>query len=219
MNRRHWTLGFLSLCTIAVQGCQQKAKRPRVACVGDSITFGLGIENRKRDSYPAQLQAMLGSEVEVKNFGLSGTTILKNGNHPFWTTKAYHGAIEWEPDVVVLKLGTNDTKPMNWEHREGLAKDLEDMIANFQNLDSAPEVFVCLPAPAFPGRWGIKDTVIKNELIPIIRTAAENRNCQLIDLYSALAGKKEFFPDKVHPNKDGAKLIAETVYATIKASI
>jgi acyl-CoA thioesterase-1 len=190
----------------------------KIACVGDSITYGAGIKDRERDSYPSQLAKMLGDGFQVKNFGVSGTTLLKNGNHPYWKTKAYHSAIEWQPQVVVIKLGTNDTKPGNWKHKDQVATDLKAMVAAFRGLQSKPEVILCLPVPAFPERWGIRDSVIKGELLPIIRGVAEEEKCPVIDLHKALDGKKQFFPDKVHPNKDGATVIAQTVHAELEKS-
>jgi lysophospholipase L1-like esterase len=37
----------------------------------------------------------------------------------------------------------------------------------------------------------------------------------VIDLYAALSGKPEMFPDKIHPNAAGAKVMAEAVEAAI----
>lgn len=83
----------------------------RLACVGDSITQGDGLA--ADDSYPSQLQALLGEEWKVGNFGVSGRTLLKKGDHPYWTESAYQKALEFEPDVVIIMLGTNDTKEHN----------------------------------------------------------------------------------------------------------
>ena len=87
----------------------------KVACVGDSITFGATIKNREKKCYPTQLAGLLGSGYTVKNFGVSGATLLKSGDHPYWQTKPYHATLSWEPDLIVVKLGTNDTKPKNWK--------------------------------------------------------------------------------------------------------
>ncbi|MFT5104800.1 MAG: acyl-CoA thioesterase-1 [Verrucomicrobiales bacterium] len=219
MQRRSFLSGFLFCSLFAIPACGQDVRKnggTKIACVGDSITYGMGIKDRAKNAYPKQLEGMLGDGVQVKNFGISGTTLLKNGDHPYWTTKQYHGAIEWQPEIVVIKLGTNDTKPKNWKHKEQVATDLRAMIAVFRSLPSKPQIFLCLPVPVFPERWGIRDSVIKDELIPIIRDVAKQEDCAIIDLYQALDGKKEFFPDKVHPNKDGATVIAKTVAAALK---
>lgn len=55
----------------------------KVACVGNSVTYGAGIENRESDCYPAQQQRMLGENYEVVNFGKSGATLLKKGHRSY----------------------------------------------------------------------------------------------------------------------------------------
>ena len=224
MKRRRFCLWLLFSYQFAYLACAQDASKNKqsakddvkIACVGDSITFGAGIKDRANNSYPSQLSGLLGAGHSVKNFGVSGTTLSKKGDRPYWTTRQFRDAIDWKPDIVVIKLGTNDTKPNNWKHEGDLAKDLKAMIATFRAQPSKPEVFLCLPVPAFPERWGIRDSVIKAELIPIIRKVAEAEKCPVIDLYKALDGKKQFFPDKIHPNKGGAEVIAKTVQAALE---
>ena len=222
MLRRHFAIGLLILTTLPwVPASAQEAKKPgsgstlKVACVGDSITYGAGIKDRENHSYPKQLARMLGDGFLVENFGVSGATLLKKGDRPYWKTGKYKGALALQPDIVVIKLGTNDTKPKNWKHKDQIAADLKAMVGAFRELPSKPVVFLCLPVPAFPERWGIRDSVIKSELIPIIKEVAKSEKCPVIDLYKALDGKRELFPDKVHPNQGGAKVIAETVNAAI----
>lgn len=104
----------ISLFAITVFSAE-KSTPIKVACVGDSITFGAGIKNREKDSYPAQLQAMLGSGFKVGNFGISARTLLKKGDRPYWKEQIYRDALAFQPDYVIIKLGTNDIKPKNWE--------------------------------------------------------------------------------------------------------
>jgi acyl-CoA thioesterase I len=220
----------LTLIVMAVVGClafsgfgtrwlradDAPAKKPagntvRVACVGDSITYGAGIPDREHNSYPAQLQKLLGDGYEVRNFGVSGATLLKNGDKPYWKEKAFDEAKEFKPNIVIIKLGTNDSKPQNWRHKDEFLADAKDLIAAFQSLDAKPKVYVCRPVPAFPGNFGIRDQVIHEEIIPLLDEAAEAKGAKEIDLYKALGDHANLFPDKVHPNAEGAKLIAETI--------
>ena len=187
----------------------------RVACVGDSITFGAGIEDRQKNSYPAQLGRMLGKSWQTRNLGVSGATLLKQGDLPYWRQKAFSTALAWRPHIVIIKLGTNDTKPQNWKHKEQFAPDYRAMIERFGALDTKPRIWVCLPVPAFPERWGIRDTVIKGEVIPIVRQVAEETGAQVIDLYTPLEGKPEMFPDKIHPNAAGAGVMAREIYRAL----
>jgi alpha-L-fucosidase len=193
----------------------ERSRDQRVACIGNSITYGAGIQDREKNSYPAQLQRMLGRGWEVKNFGNSGRTLLKKGDYPYWKEKEYTDAKAYNPDVVIIKLGTNDTKPWNWKYKDDFVPDYESLIGEFQSLPSHPRIYVCNPVPAFPGDWGIRDSVITADEIPFIRKIAAEKHASIIDLYSAFAGRSGFFPDKVHPNEDGAGEMARVVYNTL----
>jgi lysophospholipase L1-like esterase len=183
----------------------------KVACVGNSITFGAAIENRWHNSYPAQLDSILGENWEVKNFGVSGTTMLRNGDRPYWNQKAFINAKEFLPDAVVIKLGTNDTKPQNWKFKNEYINDYIAMIEEFRSLSSKPLVFICYPVPAYPDRWGISDSTIRADVIPMIQIVSKKSNAPIIDLYAPLSNHAEWFPDKIHPNAIGAAEIAKTV--------
>lgn len=86
----------------------------RIACIGDSITYGSGIEDRDKDGYPAVLQRMLGSGYDVRNYGISARVMTRNGDYPFMDEQAYADARAFLPDIVTIMLGTNDSKPHNW---------------------------------------------------------------------------------------------------------
>jgi lysophospholipase L1-like esterase len=199
----------------------------RVACVGDSITYGVCIQNWPYDSYPAALGRLLGTGWDVRNFGVSGATMLTKSDLPYVKQKTHDDAVAFAPDIVVIMLGTNDSKqrgdgnldsdnaPMNWSNKADFVPDYEAMIAEFRKANPAVKVYLCLPTPCFPGRWGINEKTIHDEVIPLIRQVAKSANASIIDLNTALAGKPELFPDTVHPNAAGAKLMAETVYQAL----
>ena len=220
MNRKSFLSFFSAICVFAStwSACEAAREAPkRIACVGDSITFGAAIKDRVKNCYPAQLGRMLGEEYEVRNFGVNGATLLKKGDKPYWKLKAYANARDFQPEVVVIKLGTNDSKPHNWKHKEEYVADYVAFIESFRKLASKPTVWLCYPVPAYPGRWGITDKVMKEEVMPRLDEVAKKSGCKVIDLYSALSDKKEMFPDLVHPNAKGATLIAEAVSSAIKA--
>lgn len=100
----------------------------KVACIGNSITYGSGIADRPRDSYPSQLARMLGEKWEVRNFGVSARTMLKKGDFPYWREEAYEQVKAFLPDVVIIKLGTNDTKPQNWKFSGEFFADFRAMV-------------------------------------------------------------------------------------------
>lgn len=188
----------------------------KVACIGDSITFGAGIQNRNQNSYPAQLAAMLGHTYEVKNFGVSGATMLQKGNLPYWSLPRFQDALAYQPDIVIIKLGTNDSKPQNWQHHSEFEADYTQMLQTLKQLPSQPQIWICLPAPAFAQRWGINNDIIQGEIIPVINQVAAKTGTPTIDIYHALIDHPDNLPDKVHPNADGAKIIAQNVASAIQ---
>jgi len=190
-------------------------KAVRVACVGDSITVGVGAG---KGGYPAMLGKMLGEAYEVKNFGSSGATLLNKGDRPYRKQPPCASALAYKPDVVVIMLGTNDsknTKPDNWQHKADFVGDYQALIAEFRKVKPDTKIYCCLPVPAFPGKWGINNPTILNEILPKVRQAAEGSRATVIDCYAPLTDKKDFFPDTVHPNADGAAVIAATVYTAL----
>lgn len=198
------------------------APRVRVACVGDSITYGEGVRDARIDnSYPGVLGRLLGPAWDVLNFGVSGTTLCHNGDSPYVRTAAYRAALAARPDIVVIKLGTNDSKrpraiapdaPDNWACRDTYMEDYARLISSFRAANPAMKPFICTPVPAYPGNWGIDDTTLREEVVPRVRTVAIQTGSRLIDLYAALSGRPELFPDTVHPDAAGAAMIATTVH-------
>ncbi len=209
----------VQLLLLAAFACSLRAadKPVRVACVGDSITFGAGVEQREKNNYPKVLGELLGDKYEVRNFGRSDATLLKLGDLPYWKTPEFKNATEFAPDIVVIKLGTNDSKPQNWAHKEDFAADARALVEHFQALPSKPRVFVCLPVPVYQDKWGINEPIVKGEVIPTLVKVAKEMNLPTIDLYTALSGKAEMFPDKIHPNAAGARVLAETVAKALAA--
>lgn len=189
----------------------------RVACVGDSITEGAGVDTPTVNAYPVVLGKLLGTNYQTRNFGVSGRTLLRKGDYPYWAEAAFRSATNYAPNIVTIKLGTNDSKPYNWKYKDQFAKDLGDMIEVFAALPSRPRVVVCFPVPAYYPAFDISPDVIKNEIIPTLRKVAREKGAATVDLYSALSGRPELFPDGIHPNAAGAALIAKTLHAAILA--
>ena len=189
----------------------------RVACVGDSITQGAKLA--KGMTYPEQLQKMLGSAWTVKNFGKSGRTLLKQGDFPYWNESIYQDALQFAPDVVIIKLGTNDTKPQNWKHIADFKNDYRALVESFRSLPGKPHIDICTPCPVVgSGAFTINNAGVVEEVGWVKELAAE-LNVGLVDMNAAFAGKSELLPDKVHPNAEGATLMARTVYSALTGKV
>ncbi|BCU77868.1 GDSL-type esterase/lipase family protein [Luteolibacter sp. LG18] len=204
------------LAAFAVTGPLNPAdyKAPvRIACVGDSITQGSGAD--RGQSYPDQLQDLLGERWAVKNFGVSGRTLLKNGDFPYWKEGAFKNAQAYNPDAVVIMLGTNDTKPQNWSHKAEYRSDYAEMVKIFRDLPSKPKIFICRPCPVpEPGNYGINEAGVKEEIV-ILDDLAKELDLGVIDIHASLEKTPELLPDRVHPSTKGAAVMASTVYASL----
>jgi acyl-CoA thioesterase I len=184
----------------------------KLACVGDSITQGAGTRG---NPYPKLLQELLGDKWEVGNFGVSGRTLLDKGDHPYSKEKKYQDALAMKPNVVIIKLGTNDTKPQNWKFKDEFEADYKKLIASFQALESKPRIFICRPVPVIgDGAWGINEAAIQEQM-PILDKLAKEMGVGIIDMYAALKDKPELIPDKVHPNAEGAAEMAKAAKAVL----
>ena len=138
----------------------------KVACVGDSITQGHGVPGGM--AWPDQLARMLGEKWTVGNFGISGTTLMKSGDKPYQNEEAFKNAKSFNPDVVVIMLGTNDTKPGNWKDKARFEADYQDLLQQFAQLPGKPKTYLCYPARVVgDGNWGINEAGVQEE-IPII---------------------------------------------------
>ena len=208
----------------------------RVACIGNSITDGHGIELASAYGYPALLQKKLGSGYWVKNFGVSARTLLNKGDHPYMNELAWRDALAFDPDIVVIKLGTNDSKPHNWQYGAEFENDLRQMITTLcpalaqktsKKVKKAkkgaqplkPQIFLCTPIPAFKSTWEINDSVIVNGIIPIQQKVAKQYGLQVIDLHTLYANDGDkMLNDGIHPDAKGVRRIAEIVAEAIKAN-
>ncbi len=194
------------------------AQQPlRVACIGDSITEGSGSSDRATASYPAILQKLLGEGYEVGNFGRSGRTLLKNGDFSYWDDPRFEASKAFAPDIVVIKLGTNDTKPQNWEkYGVEFEGDLRALVEVYRGLPSQPKIYLCYPVWAERVNFSIRPEVLTAQVIPTIDRVARELHLSVIDLQTTLYGMPHLLPDGIHPNDLGYILVAKAVYDRIK---
>ena len=186
----------------------------KVACVGNSITEGSGLQQ----TYPQVLQELLGEQYEVRNYGMGGRTLLKKGDFPFWNEAKYEEVLAWNPDIVIIKLGTNDTKPQNWKYKDEFVKDYVAFIKSFKKLPSKPKVYIANPVPVFEDKFGISKEVMDNEVLPAVKKIARKTKVEIIDLYTPFLGKADLTYDGIHPNDAGAALLAKQVYEVLQAT-
>lgn len=215
---------LLLLIALSVQSlCAQR--QWRVTCVGNSITEGYALQDPATEAYPARMQELLGSDFVVLNCGISSHTALDKTEFPYMHPNSkdrnpFQDALRSNPDIVTIKLGTNDSKTRydSLMHAD-FVKDLNVLIDSFQALPSSPYIYLCLPVPATAERWSIRDSVIRHEIIPCIQLVASQRGLPVIDLYTAMKPFPELLADNIHPNRAGAMLIAEEITRRILLDI
>lgn len=194
----------------------------RVACVGDSVTYGMGIQGWPYNAYPSVLGDLLGDGFCVNNYGFSGRCALSDADKPYKDEKLYKKSLDFAPDIVVIMLGSNDTKPHNWKGRDRYIRDFSALVDSYVNLPSNPTVYLVTPVPAFEvgGKvnYKIDASLIAHELRGAVKAIGAARGLNVIDMYGAFEGRADLFVDGVHPNADGAKLFARTVFNAITAA-
>ncbi len=183
-----------------------KREAIRMVCLGDSIT--------QAGAYVSALQTALGKQWVVTNLGNSGATLLKKGDKPYSRLPQFAQAIQFKPDVVTIMLGTNDSKPGNWSNKAEFEADYKSMIDDLKKANRKVVIYCCVPPPAGGNKWSINGTVIKDEVGPLVRKVAKDTGCYVNDLQEPLTGKN-VIPDGVHPNVDGHKLMAASIYQAL----
>ena len=187
----------------------------KVACIGDSLTEGYGIPWQCDNSYPAVLDSLLGEGYNVMNFGRSATTVMKEGNFPYWSAKEFRNAINYHPDVVVLLLGSNDTKTFQW-NEDKFEQSYRALVDTLLSLKPRPRLLLGLPIPALKDLWSISDSTIVNGVIPTVSQIATEYELETIDLYHEFEGREELYLEGIHPNLKGIPVMAEIVSKAIK---
>lgn len=191
-----------------------------IACVGDSITYGQGVLlHRTSQSYPAYLQAALGKGYLVENYGVSGRTLLSSGDKPYTRETAYGSSLAVHADLYIIMLGTNDSKPLNWNAAE-YEKQLKQFVEHYQMVQGSPDVVLMQPPRAFASGNGvikhrISNVVISGRLHSIVARVGQQTHSQVIDLYSFTRDHPEWFKDGVHPNAEGNEAIADYIHAQL----
>lgn len=208
---------FISALVLGSLGWGQQ-KTIKVACVGNSITYGYGIENREQNSYPSVLQRLLGKGYKVGNFGHSGATLLSKGHRPYIQQEEYQKALAFAGDIVVIHLGINDTDPRNWpNHRNDFVKDYLTLISSFKKANPKARIVIARMSPLSHRHprfeSGTRDW--HAEIQQAIALVAQQTNAQLIDFHEPLYHFPQMLPDAVHPNAQGAAILAQVVYGAI----
>ena len=227
-NRKKWVYALAVLLFLVVllgkSESVMEAESTRiyqVYCLGDSITYGSGLSQEMRPlaCYPAQLQELLGAKYQVMNYGVSGRTLTDVPERSYRDTGYLDMVKMQSPDILVVMLGTNDSKEDVWDAQR-YQEEYVALVEELQAIESEPDIYLMIPPGAFPYEdgvivYGINNDIIHDEIRHIVRTVSEETGAGLIDLYAVTENHPEYFVDGVHPNEQGYEVLAKAVYEQI----
>jgi lysophospholipase L1-like esterase len=182
----------------------------RVACVGDSITRGT--------LYTIDFWQSLGSNYVVGDFGVGGVTVSLTSDNPYMNQTAFQLAQQFEPNLVIVMLGTNDAYTGENESSTAFVNDYVKLLTTFQSLATKPEIWIVQPPPIYNNSAYLSPDFFAENIIPNIQQVASQMNLPLVDAYTPLLNHSEYFPDGVHPDNDGAQIIADAIYSAVNSS-
>lgn len=183
----------------------------KVAAVGDSLTYGYGLVNREEEAYPSMLADLLGGFYQVHNFGLAGRSLQSTADYPYFQEKNAQLSLELDASFVIIMIGSNDSRGPYW-NKERFTREYREMVETYKALPSQPEVFVVVPPHVPTSRFGLNNTIIKEELQEIIPQIATETGTHLINLYPLTEGHQEYYSDGLHLTLLGNQVIAQAIY-------
>ena len=190
----------------------------KVACVGNSITYGTGVANREQKAYPVVLQGLLGKGYQVENFGKPGATLLRRGHRPYFAQAEFRAALQFRPDIAVIHLGINDTDPRNWpNYRDEFIPDYLALIDSLRAVNPHVRILVArlTPIGVDHPRFDSGTRKWREEISQAVQQVAEIARVEWIDFYAPLVPHPDWLPDAVHPDARGAEVLAKVAYAGI----
>ena len=190
----------------------------RLACIGDSLTWGYSLPDPRRKSYPALLQEWLGADYVVRNFGCNGASVRCDADLPYVETLAYGESRAWNPDIVLLMLGSNDAAPWGWD-AAAFRSDYERLVASYRDLPSSPRIILIAPIRMFRVMGmtfgGLSPEILEEGVRPVIREVAGECGLPCIDLVDLFTDARYCY-DGVHPNGAGTRLMAEALSSKLR---
>ena len=188
----------------------------KIACVGDSTTYGHGITGWPKNNYPTLLQGLLGDNYHVNNYGVSSYAVQDTSDRPYMSLEHYQNSLSYDADIVVFMMGSNDSKPENWID---VASFREDLLTLLDSYGDAEIILCTLPSAFFTEKHtenvtshDIQPKVV-DEIAQITREVAAEKGFTLIDIHALTAQHREWISeDGVHPSNEGAAAIAQEVY-------
>ena len=187
----------------------------KIAAIGDSLTYGYGLENRQQDAYPSILLELLGSHYQVANYGMSGRSLLSTSDYPYLKEKNAQQSLESDADIVIIMIGSNDSRAAYW-NKEQFIKEYRDLVKGYIKLPSQPDVFIVAPPYVPTSRFGLNNEVIRDEIQQIVEDVAAELGVHFINLYPVTEGHPEYYSDGLHLTPLGNRVIAKAIFSALR---
>lgn len=186
----------------------------KVATVGDSLTYGYGLENREHDAYPSILSDLLGSHYQVHNFGLSGRSLQSTADYPYFKEKNAQLSLESQADIVIIMIGSNDSRGPYW-NRERFTDEYRAMVESYLAMESQPDIYLVVPPFVPTSRFGLNNQIVKEDLQEIIPMVGREYNLPVINLYPLTEGQAAYYSDGLHLTPLGNQVIAQEIFSQL----
>ncbi len=180
----------------------------KLACLGDSITYGYGLINRD-NCYPSILERSLPSGWEVRNYGVNGACAQPGKDDSYDKTGMIDRILEWNPDIVLFMLGSNDSKTEIWVDSTAYIDACRSLIEQIRTRDQI--IVLMTPPPAGLNFFGIRNEIITDQIYPALKSFAETNHFPLLDFTDQMKNRPYLYIDNVHPNKYGYTVISDMI--------
>lgn len=204
--------------------------RVRVACIGDSITYGYAMTNRTAECYPVQLARLLGEDCEVRNFGDPGAGVYTHskafgGKGPrSWALRGnLDKALAFRPDIVVSNLGINDVDeyakeflPDSKTGRTGLergrfVREYVELLERFRAQNKDVRILIWTRLGPCMKMHRLKGNALPFVMSEDLEKVAKAAGAEGMDMYTPLLPLSEtadFCADGIHPEGGACRVIA-----------
>ncbi len=179
--------------------------KTKVACIGDSLTYGFQL--KASESYPSQLQQLLGADYEVRNFGLSSSCVIDDGALEYKTTDTYAAALQYDADVLIFMFGTNDVTAYDFTplYFQNQYRELAD---SFRTGGKQPKIYIIVPPDSVDLHFGLT-----RQTEQPIRLLGQQLPATVIDPYNLFIGHPEdYLEDGLHLTASAYGKLAKLVY-------
>ncbi|KXT78668.1 putative xylanase [Streptococcus sp. DD13] len=170
--------------------------------------------DRSKESYPAYLLAELGSFFRIANYGLAGRSLQSSSDFPYFQEKNAQASLSSQANLVLLMLGTNDTRPQYWE-KERFEMEYRSRLASYASMTSHPEIFLLIPPFIPTSRYGLDNHVLAHSIRPFLKQLGQELSLPVVDLYELTENKGELYSDGVHLNAKGNQVVGHALAQAI----